>query len=56
MKISEGLTMGSSLTDENMVFLKQLGVNHLTVGIGANGARRAKREVSRVKTEGGCLL
>ena len=31
MKIGETLVLGSSLTDKNMVFLKQLGVNHLTV-------------------------
>ncbi len=31
MKIVEALRLGSSLTDENMVFLKQLGVNHLLV-------------------------
>ena len=31
MKIGEALALGSSLTDENMVFLKQLGVNYLSV-------------------------
>lgn len=31
MKIGEPLIPGRSLTDENMVFLKQLGVNHLSV-------------------------
>ncbi len=39
MKLGEVLILGSSLTDENMVYLKQLGVNYLTVGfleIGSN--------------------
>ena len=31
MKLGERLVLDSSLTDENMVFLKQLGVNYLTV-------------------------
>jgi len=31
MKIGERLVLGSSLTDENMAYLKQLGVNHLMV-------------------------
>lgn len=31
MKVGETLSLGSTLTDENMVFLKQLGVNYLTV-------------------------
>jgi mannonate dehydratase len=30
MKIGEPLVLGGSLTDENMVFLKQLGVNHIS--------------------------
>jgi len=42
MKICEGLNLGSSLTDDNMVFLKQLGVNHLTVGIGAAANKEQK--------------
>ena len=33
MNINEGLGLGNSLTDENMTFLKQLGVDYLTVGI-----------------------
>jgi mannonate dehydratase len=31
MKLGERLVLDSSLTDENMAYLKQLGVNHLTV-------------------------
>ena len=31
MKIAKSLVLGSSLTDENMVFLKQLGVNNISV-------------------------
>ncbi len=30
MNVGEPLALGSTLTDENMVFLKQLGVNHLS--------------------------
>ncbi len=33
MKIGVALGLCSSLTDENMVFLKQLGVNHISVGL-----------------------
>jgi hypothetical protein len=29
MKIGERLVLGSSLTDDNMTYLKQLGVNQL---------------------------
>ena len=54
MKIGEGLFLGSSLTDENMVFLKQLGVNHLSVVLemGRNEPK-GKYPLSRLR-EGAC--
>ncbi|MFC2020771.1 mannonate dehydratase [Chloroflexota bacterium] len=51
MKIGEVLILGSSLTDENMVFLKQLGVNHLTVGFleMGSGEPKGKSPLSRLR-------
>ena len=51
MNINEGLGLGNSLTDENMIFLKQLGVNHLTVGVGVLGRDEPKGNdfVSRIR-------
>jgi mannonate dehydratase len=35
MKIAERLTLGDTLTEENLVFLKQLGASHVIVNIGS---------------------
>jgi mannonate dehydratase len=39
MKVVERLVLDSSLTDENMVYLKQLGIEHLTVAFLEMGTR-----------------
>jgi mannonate dehydratase len=56
VKIGESLILGSTLTDENMVFLKQLGVDGLTVGFlplkkdGLGG----ESPLSKLREETGC--
>ena len=42
MKLGERLVLDTSLTDENMVFLKQLGVNYLTVSFLEMGSEEPK--------------
>ena len=51
MKIAERLTLGDTLTKENLVFLKQLGVNHLIVNIGGYREKSLERDWSdRLRT------
>jgi mannonate dehydratase len=44
MKLVEKLVVDSSLTDENMAYLKQMGVNHLTVAVLEMGTREPERK------------
>ena len=44
MKLCERLVLDTSLTDENMIYLKQLGVNHLTVSFLEMGSEEPKAE------------
>jgi len=51
MKLGEKLVLDSSLTDENMAYLKQLGVNHLTVAFLEMGSKepKGKSSLSRLR-------
>ena len=52
MKIAERLTLGDTLTEENLVFLKQLGVSHLIVNIGGYQGKPSRSDWSvRLRTE-----
>ena len=44
MKLGERLVLDSSLTDENMSYLKQLGVNYLTVSFLEMGSDEPKEK------------
>ncbi len=53
MKLGERLTLDGTLTEENMAFLKQLGVNNLMAGVGAAAGQPEKLSIVSKLRQGG---
>ena len=51
MKIGERLALGSTLTDDNMVFLKQLGVNLLSAALETGREPEGEYPLSQLRTK-----